>query len=65
MRQHRQHAVAHLLLETVHDREHHDQGSDTKPDAEHGNQGDKGDETIATTTSAGTSVAHANQPFEW
>ena len=35
VREHRQHAVAHLLLKAVHHRKHDDQGRDAERDAEH------------------------------
>ena len=58
VRQHRQHAVAHFLLEAVHDRQHHDQGGDAQRDARHRTRGDEGDEAIA----AAASLADPGQP---
>ncbi len=58
MRQHRQHAVAHFLLEAVHHGQHHDQGSDAQRDARHGTGGDERDKAIA----AAASLADSGQP---
>nr|GEU28183.1 hypothetical protein [Tanacetum cinerariifolium] len=51
--QHRQHAIGDFLLEAVHDRQHDDQGGHAERDAGHGNQGDKGDETVTAAALAG------------
>ncbi|MCY1530400.1 hypothetical protein D9M68_655850 [compost metagenome] len=58
VRQHRQHAVAHFFLETIHDRQHDDQGGDAQRDARHGTGGDERDEAIA----AAASLADSGQP---
>ena len=47
VRDHRQHAVAHFLLEAVHHRQHDDQRGHAERDAEHRDAGDEGDEAVA------------------
>ena len=43
---HREHAVAHLLAEAVHHRQHDDQRRHAQRDAEHGHRRDEGDEAV-------------------
>ena len=57
VRDDRQHAVAHLLLEAVHDAEHDDQRGHAQADAEHRHAGDEGNETVATAAAAGPRIA--------
>ena len=63
VRDHRQHAVAHLLLEAVHHRQHDDQRRHAERDAEHRHAGDEGDEAVAATGAAGACVAPADLKF--
>src|SRR5574337_609302 len=63
VRDHRQHAVAHLLLEAVHHAEHDDQRRHAEPDAEHRHAGDEGDEAVAPAAAPGPRVAPADLQF--
>ncbi len=63
MRDHRQHAVAHLLLEAVHHAEHDDQRGHAQRDAEHRHAGDEGDEAVAPPAATGPRVAPADLQF--
>ena len=61
MRHHAENTTAQLLLETVHDRQHHDQGHDTEGDAEHRDQRNERDEVI---TALGSGVAQPDKYFQ-
>ncbi len=64
MRQHRQHAVAHVFLEAVHHRQHHDQRSHAQGDAGHRYQRDEGNKAVAATALTRTRIANADQPLK-
>ena len=46
VRNHREHAIAHFLLEAVHHREHDDQRHHAHSDRRHAHHGNKGDEAV-------------------
>ena len=58
---HRQNAPAQFLLEAVHHRQDGDQRGDAQRDAEHGGQGNEGNEVIA---ALGAGVAQADEQFQ-
>jgi hypothetical protein len=58
VRHHAEDARAHLLLEPVHHRQHHDQRPDADRDADHGDRGIDADEAIAP---PGAGIAQADQ----
>ena len=60
---HRQHPVAHFLLEAVHDRQDDDQRGDAEGDAEHRHAGDERDEAVPAPGPAGPRVAPADLQF--
>ncbi len=57
---HRQHAIAHLFLKAVHDGQHHDQRCDTKPNASHGQSGNKGNEFVTASMATTAHIAQCN-----
>ena len=63
VRDHRQHPVAHFLLEAVHHRQHDDQRGDAERDAEHRHAGDERDEAVPAPGPAGSRVAPADLQF--
>ena len=71
VREHRQHPVAHFLLEAVHHRQHDDQRGDAERDPGHRDGGDERDESVAglaglvdlATALARAGVAQADLPF--
>ena len=63
VRRDRQDAVAQLLLEAVHHRQHDDQRRDAERDAGHRDQRDERDERVAARAVAGARVAQADGEF--
>ncbi len=63
VRRDRQDAVAQLLLEPVHHRQHDDQRRDAEHDARHRDQRDERDEGVAARALAGARVAQADGQF--
>ena len=63
VRDDREHAVAHFLLEAVHHRQDDDQRGDAEGDAEHRHAGDERDEAVPAPGPAGSRVAPADLQF--
>ena len=53
MREHRQHALAHLLLKAVHHAEDDDERGHPQANAQHRHAGNEGDEAVAATGATG------------
>jgi hypothetical protein len=59
VRNHAQHAIAHLLLKTVHHAQHDDERGHAQGNAQHGDGRDEGDESVAARRTTGAGVAPA------
>ena len=65
VRHHAEHAVAHFLLETIHDRKDHDQRPHAQRDANHRRGRNEGNEAIAPRCAPRPGIPPAYQQFVW